>query len=186
MKIELSVNEIFDQHNFSRVAKQIHKEAFFLSKDREYFEKDGSVANWAMDCRHPLSKSTISRYVCERISNYLDRSSYRTLAVSGFGGFLLGSGIIQYGSHKNLLLIRDKKKQYGYKNIVEGNAPKNEKVCVIDDLLSSGDSMNKAVNILRKEGYEVDRGLAVFKHSWVNQIHIDNFQYEYIISVKVT
>ena len=51
--------------------------------------------------------------------------------------------------------VRPKPKDHGTKNQIEGRLPEGSKVVVIEDLISTGSSSLKAVDALRKAGFEV-------------------------------
>ena len=188
MNINLKINEEFKVFNFDKVAKELFKQSFFLNSEREYFGKGEkiSTSRFALDCREALSNSEFSRYIYERISSYLDKRGYTTLAVKGVGGIFAGCGVTQYGKQKNLLVVRDERKEYGYRAIVEGKARDNQPVCIVDDLLNNGDSVKDLVDVLRAEGYNVDRSLCIFKFDSGKQVPIDNFVYDCIINIVET
>lgn len=51
--------------------------------------------------------------------------------------------------------VRSKPKDHGMANLIEGEMDKGKKVVVVEDLISTGGSSLKAVDALRKAGYEV-------------------------------
>lgn len=51
--------------------------------------------------------------------------------------------------------VRPKPKDHGMGNQIEGTIPEGAKVVVVEDLISTGGSSLKAVDALRKAGYEV-------------------------------
>ena len=51
--------------------------------------------------------------------------------------------------------VRSKAKDHGMQNLIEGTLPEGSKVVVVEDLISTGGSSLKAVDALRKAGFEV-------------------------------
>ena len=51
--------------------------------------------------------------------------------------------------------IRNKPKDHGLENLIEGELPQGAKVVVVEDLISTGGSSLKAVEAVRKSGSEV-------------------------------
>ncbi len=51
--------------------------------------------------------------------------------------------------------IRNKPKDHGLENLIEGELPQGSKVVVVEDLISTGGSSLKAVEAVRKSGSEV-------------------------------
>ena len=62
--------------------------------------------------------------------------------------------------------IRDKPKAHGRQNLVEGDLKPNEKVVIIEDLISTGGSSLKAVEGIRESGAEVLGLLAIFTYGF--------------------
>jgi orotate phosphoribosyltransferase len=70
--------------------------------------------------------------------------------------------------------VREKPKEHGLKKTIEGETPKNRKVVVIEDLVSTGGSSLKAVNELRREDAEVLGMAAIFTYGF--DTAIKNFE----------
>lgn len=62
--------------------------------------------------------------------------------------------------------IRDKPKAHGRQNLVEGDLKPNQKVVIIEDLISTGGSSLKAVEGIRDSGAEVLGLLAIFTYGF--------------------
>jgi len=63
-----------------------------------------------------------------------------------------------------LIYIRSKPKKHGTGSQIEGKIRKNQKVIVIEDLISTGGSSIEAANVLRQNGNEVLQILAIFTY----------------------
>jgi orotate phosphoribosyltransferase len=70
--------------------------------------------------------------------------------------------------------VREKPKEHGLKKTIEGETPKNKKVVVIEDLVSTGGSSLKAVHELRREDAEVLGMAAIFTYEF--DTAIKNFE----------
>ncbi|MQS98283.1 orotate phosphoribosyltransferase [Companilactobacillus halodurans] len=60
--------------------------------------------------------------------------------------------------------VRPQKKDHGKKSQIEGRLQKGDKVVLIDDLISTGGSILKAVKDIREEGGEVIGTVAIFSY----------------------
>ncbi len=60
--------------------------------------------------------------------------------------------------------VRPKKKDHGKKGQIEGRCQKGDKVVLIDDLISTGGSILKAVQAVREVGAEVIGTVAIFSY----------------------
>lgn len=70
--------------------------------------------------------------------------------------------------------VRPEPKKHGRQNQIEGELPPNSKVVVIEDLISTGGSSLKVVNVLRNSGAEVQGMLALFTYAF--RIAEENFK----------
>ena len=62
----------------------------------------------------------------------------------------------------NALIIRKEPKGYGTASQIEGQLPvKGSKITVLEDVVTTGGSSIKAVNVLRDQGYIVDRVVSI-------------------------
>jgi orotate phosphoribosyltransferase len=64
------------------------------------------------------------------------------------------------------LYVRPKPKGHGMENLIEGKIVKNQKVVVVEDLVSTGGSSLKAVDALRSAGFKVLGMVSVFSYGF--------------------
>jgi len=64
------------------------------------------------------------------------------------------------------LYVRSKPKGHGMENTIEGKVVPNQKVVVVEDLISTGGSSLKAVEDLRQAGFEVLGMVAIFSYGF--------------------
>jgi orotate phosphoribosyltransferase len=64
------------------------------------------------------------------------------------------------------LYVRPKPKDHGMENLIEGRVVKNQKVVVIEDLVSTGGSSLKAVQALRDAGFDVLGMVSIFNYGF--------------------
>lgn len=62
--------------------------------------------------------------------------------------------------------VRSAPKDHGLENLIEGDLRPNQKVLVIEDLISTGGSSLKAVEAIRKDGCEVIGMIAIFTYDF--------------------
>ena len=101
------------------------------------------------------------------------------------GGLTLGAdplvcGIAQKAYYKgnrhiDALIIRKKTKDWGTKELIEGNKPKKGSVVtVLEDVTTTGGSALTAVNVLRDAGYTVNRVVTIVDRMDDHKIWEDN------------
>ena len=64
------------------------------------------------------------------------------------------------------IYVRAKPKGHGMENLIEGKIVKNQKVVVVEDLVSTGGSSLKAVEALRAAGFKVLGMVSVFSYGF--------------------
>jgi len=67
---------------------------------------------------------------------------------------------------KPLIYVRAKPKDHGKGNQIEGRLQKGQKVLVIEDLVSTGQSSLAAIQAVREAGGQVDHCLAIFTYGF--------------------
>jgi len=69
-----------------------------------------------------------------------------------------------------LIYVRPNPKEHGMKNQIEGVLSDNQKVVLVEDLISTGGSALKAVAAIRKAGGKVDHCLSIFSYGFSKAI----------------
>jgi orotate phosphoribosyltransferase len=64
------------------------------------------------------------------------------------------------------LYVRPKPKDHGMENLIEGKITKNQKVVVVEDLVSTGGSSLKSVQALRDAGFQVLGMVSIFNYGF--------------------
>jgi orotate phosphoribosyltransferase len=62
--------------------------------------------------------------------------------------------------------IRERRKAYGRRRLVEGPLDRHRPVALVDDILNSGRSAARAVALLRADGFQVAGVLTLFNFTW--------------------
>lgn len=74
--------------------------------------------------------------------------------------------LLAYALDVPFIYVRSKAKAHGRQNLIEGELKKGQRVLVIEDLISTGDSSLKAVEALRAAGGNVVGALAIFSYGF--------------------
>lgn len=64
------------------------------------------------------------------------------------------------------IYVRPKPKEHGMGNQIEGEVPVNQKVVVVEDLISTGKSSLQVVDVLRREGITVSGMVSIFNYQF--------------------
>lgn len=82
--------------------------------------------------------------------------------------------------------VRAKAKEHGLKKMVEGNLTAGQKVVLIEDLISTGQSSIEAAEALRAQGINVIQILSIFSYDLpeaVENFKQHNFNYDSLINL---
>ena len=119
----------------------------------------------------PKSRNIIANYFSEII-----KSKYNDVQViAGVATGAIGIGIL-VAQKLNLpfIYVRPEAKKHGRKNQIEGKISENQKIVVIEDLISTGKSSLNAVKVLRESNLEVLGMVAIFTYGFNKSM--ENFE----------
>ena len=119
----------------------------------------------------PKSRNIIANYFSEIIKNKYDDEE----VIAGVATGAIGIGIL-VAQKLNLpfIYVRPEAKKHGRKNQIEGKISENQKIVVIEDLISTGKSSLNAVKALRESNLEVMGMVAIFTYGFNKSI--ENFE----------
>ncbi len=119
----------------------------------------------------PKSRNIIANYFSEIIKNKYDDVE----VIAGVATGAIGIGIL-VAQKLNLpfIYVRPEAKKHGRKNQIEGKISENQKIVVIEDLISTGKSSLNAVKALRESNLEVLGMVAIFTYGFNKSI--ENFE----------
>jgi orotate phosphoribosyltransferase len=119
----------------------------------------------------PEIRTTIKEGLVQAIEeNFIDVESIAGVATAGIAQGALVSEMMDLP----FLYVRPKPKDHGMENLIEGKVVKNQKVVVIEDLISTGGSSLKAVQALRDAGFNVLGMVSIFNYGF--EIATENFR----------
>ncbi len=139
--------------------------SFKWDKDKGFKLASGATSPFYVDCRvlmaHPGPRALVAQLAYEAMSN---------LPVDCIGGLELGAISIATSisdqAHRNgkdwrTFVVRKQAKDHGTGRLIEGAAKAGDRAMVVDDVLTSGGSVIKAVQAAREAGLEVSHALVI-------------------------
>ena len=129
------------------------------------------------DNRTVLSYPDIRDEIKEDLSNLLIKKFGKPDVIAGVATGAIGIGML-VADFLNLpfIYVRPEAKKHGRKNQIEGKIQQNQKVVVIEDLISTGKSSINAVKALRSQNIEVTGMVAIFTYGF--DVSVENFKNE--------
>ncbi|HYG17719.1 MAG TPA: orotate phosphoribosyltransferase [Ohtaekwangia sp.] len=142
-------------------------EAIKLNTKKPYTWASGWKSPIYCDNRLSLSfpevRSTIKAGLIQAIrENFFTAESIAGVATAG----IAQGALVAEGMNLPFLYVRAKPKDHGMENLIEGKITKGQKVVVIEDLVSTGGSSLKAVDALRKAGFDVLGMVSIFNYGF--------------------
>ena len=109
--------------------------------------KHAGISGFYLDIKTAYGYPDILDELCRRIQKSMPKT-INCVAASGYGGLPLATAFALKYKLK-LVLVREKPKQHGRNVWIDGYVPKKEdRVWIVDDVLTTGKSINQAVKML--------------------------------------
>ena len=129
----------------------------------------GQKNTWLLDCREFLANSLTARRVAREIhglaSQHFDGVSQ--FAGTGIGAsFLIGAMLGAIEEPIQATLIRPVRKKYGMRKQLEGRVNPHQPICIVDDILNSGDTAIRVADVLRQKGFQKIYFVSIFRFDW--------------------
>lgn len=111
---------------------------------------------------YPSARNIIKQAFVEKSNSFGEFDVIAGVATAGIPhGALLADAL-----GKPFIYVRDKAKGHGRQNQIEGEIKENQKVLVIEDLISTGGSSMKAIEALREVNVGIVGLLAIFTYGF--------------------
>ena len=165
------------QNNFKGQTAEIllKLEAIKLSPDNPFVWASGWKSPIYCDNRIILSDPFSRDLIANNFSEIIKSKYKNAELIAGVATGAIGIGIL-VAQKLNLpfIYVRPEAKKHGRKNQIEGKAVENQKVVVIEDLISTGKSSLNAVKALRNSKLDVLGMVAIFTYGF--NTSINNFE----------
>lgn len=148
-------------------AKLMEIKAIKLSPDQPFTWASGWKSPIYCDNRKILSYPEIRKYIVDRFVDLISTLYEDYDVIAGVATGAIAHGVLVAEKLKKpFIYIRSSSKGHGLENKIEGVLGKNQKVLVIEDLISTGGSSLAAVEALREAQAEVVGMVAIFTYGF--------------------
>ena len=127
-------------------------------KKGEFKLKNGEISQYYFDIKNIISQPWLVRYVGAQLFNMLE--DFDIICGIPYGGLPIAN-YISTTYNKPLIYIRDKIKSYGTQKLIEGEYTKSDRCVIIDDVLTTGKSLEKDCKLLEDKVTIVDIAVVV-------------------------
>ena len=119
------------------------------------------------DNRKTLSYPSLRSFVKLELCHAIQENFPEAEAVAGVAtGAIAQGALVADLLGKPFAYVRSKPKDHGMENLIEGTLPEGARVVVVEDLISTGGSSLKAVDALRRAGFQVVGMVASFTYGF--------------------
>ena len=127
------------------------------------------------DNRIILSYPKIRKLICDFLASLIDQNIKDYDLIAGVATGAIGVGMLVANKlDKPFIYVRSDRKKHGRKNNIEGFYKKNQKVVVIEDLISTGKSSLDACDSLISENLKIKSLVSIFNYNF--DISEENFK----------
>ena len=128
------------------------------------------------DNRITLSHPTIRTFIRQQLTQLVQEVFGPIGCIAGVATAGIPQGVlVAQELGLPFIYVRAKPKEHGTGNLIEGDVMNNQRVVVIEDLISTGKSSLQAVDALRDAGYDVAGLAAIFTYGF--DVAADNFKH---------
>jgi orotate phosphoribosyltransferase len=145
----------------------------------------GKESDYYVDMKRAITDPTILSKVAEIISEKID-----TLKIDRVAGPALGAipivTAVSIESTIPMLMIRKSKKDYGTSELIEGDLKEGDRVIVLEDVTTTGNSLIKAVKAVISNGGIVEKAYVIVDRDEgaISNLKDEGIDLEPIVSVN--
>lgn len=140
--------------------------AFLSSETPDFRLASGAKSRFYIDCRLALSFPEARQLAGELVCDRLNLADFDAV-----GGLVLGAYPValeisdacyrQTGKSLRVFVVRKEPKQHGLKKHIEGKVNPGDRVLIVDDVVTTGDSTIQAIQKSKEAGLEVLQSYAL-------------------------
>ena len=147
--------------------KLLQAEAVKLSPDQPFTWASGWKSPIYCDNRRLLSLPYIRDYIKSELCNVVFEKFADAEVIAGVATAGIAWGAMVADQLKlPFIYVRPKPKEHGLGNQIEGAYSKGQRVIVVEDLVSTGKSSLQVVEVLKREGIQVDGMVSIFNYGF--------------------
>ena len=154
-----------------------------LIKQGEFVLKSGEKSNMYIDLKSLISYPDLHKKVCdELIKKFNPDLKYNTLCGTPYGALPFTS-YISISENIPMVLLRKEKKKYGTCKRIEGVYNRNNKVILLEDVITTGESVDEAAQILENFGLKIVQIISVFSRCKNKNLRYNHIPIEYLYHI---
>ncbi len=155
----------------ARLGHQLYQRALVRRDQEAITDPRGQPIGWLLDTRIPMLEGEIFQEIGDVLSERLRARGVHQVAGFGYGAFPIVCAVLAKPAEEGNPgfrggFIRERRKAYGRRRLVEGPLDRRAPVVLVDDILNSGRSAARAVALLQSDGFDVAGVMTLFNFTW--------------------
>ena len=150
------------------LGRRIYDRALIRREDELITDPRGQPIGWLLDTRVPMLDGDLFAEVGGVLADRLrEREVYQVVGY-GFGAYPLVCSVLSDSGSPAFKggLIREERKNHGRRRLVEGPVDPSRATVLLDDIINSGRSAAQALELLRREEFNVVGLMTLFNFTW--------------------
>jgi orotate phosphoribosyltransferase len=142
-------------------------QAIKLNTEKPFTWASGWKSPIYCDNRLSLSFAEIRTSIKKGLIDAIKQNFFTVESIAGVATAGIAQGaLVADAMELPFLYVRPKPKDHGMENLIEGRIEKNQKVVLVEDLVSTGGSSLKAAQALRDAGFDVLGMVCIFSYGF--------------------
>lgn len=153
----------------AKLGHTLYQRALVRREDEAITDPRGQPIGWLLDTRTPMLDGEVFQEAGAVLAERLRARDLDQVAGFGYGAFPIVAAVLANGTPRHSFkggFIRERRKAYGRRRLVEGPLDRSRPVALVDDILNSGRSAARAAALLRSDGFTVDGVVTLFNFTW--------------------
>jgi orotate phosphoribosyltransferase len=155
----------------ARLGHQLYQRALVRRDQEPITDPRGQPIGWLLDTRIPMLEGEIFQEIGGVLAERLRARGVHQVAGFGYGAFPIVCSVLSEPADPGEPpfrggFIRERRKPYGRRRLVEGPLDRAEPVVLVDDILNSGRSAARAVALMQSDGFRVAGVMTLFNFTW--------------------
>ena len=144
--------------------------------------KSSKESSIYIDLKKIISFPKLNLQICDMIYSKI-RSDNNLICGTPYGAVPFAS-YISINSEIPMIFLRKERKEYGTKKLIEGNYSKDDRVILVEDVVTSGNSVIETASKLEEHGLVVSQIITVFSRSDKKDLKYKDIPIEYIYHIS--
>ena len=154
-----------------------------IIQNGDFVLKSGEKSDTYINLKKIISFPSLHQKVCKAIEWKILKETSDLICGTPYGAISLAS-YISIDLNLPMILLRKEQKDYGTRKIIEGVFEKNQKVVLIEDVITTGESVILAAKKFEEHGLIVSKIISVFSRNSDLNLMYGKVPIEYLFHIN--